>query len=104
MAEWLRRGLQILAPRFDSGRGLQILFLPSTNETLGVGRFRSRRLHCADFAGRARRITRRRLFAAPAFDMHFRKPAALILLLDHPATTAYGEGGPVVAFEEKPEV
>ena len=23
MAEWLRRGLQILAPRFDSGRGLQ---------------------------------------------------------------------------------
>ena len=24
MAEWLRRGLQILAPRFDSGRGLQI--------------------------------------------------------------------------------
>lgn len=27
MAEWLRRGLQILAPRFDSGRGLQI-FLP----------------------------------------------------------------------------
>jgi hypothetical protein len=25
VAEWLRRGLQILAPRFDSGRGLQIL-------------------------------------------------------------------------------
>ena len=24
MAEWLRRGLQILAPRFDSGRGLQL--------------------------------------------------------------------------------
>jgi hypothetical protein len=24
VAEWLRRGLQILAPRFDSGRGLQI--------------------------------------------------------------------------------
>ena len=23
VAEWLRRGLQILAPRFDSGRGLQ---------------------------------------------------------------------------------
>jgi hypothetical protein len=23
MAEWLRRGLQILAPRFDSGSGLQ---------------------------------------------------------------------------------
>ena len=22
VAEWLRRGLQILAPRFDSGRGL----------------------------------------------------------------------------------
>ena len=27
VAEWLRRGLQILAPRFDSGRGLQILIL-----------------------------------------------------------------------------
>ena len=25
VAEWLRRGLQILAPRFDSGRGLQII-------------------------------------------------------------------------------
>ncbi|CDX28860.1 hypothetical protein MPLDJ20_120379 [Mesorhizobium plurifarium] len=25
VAEWLRRGLQILAPRFDSGRGLQML-------------------------------------------------------------------------------
>ena len=25
VAEWLRRGLQILAPRFDSGRGLQRL-------------------------------------------------------------------------------
>ena len=25
VAEWLRRGLQILAPRFDSGRGLQIV-------------------------------------------------------------------------------
>jgi hypothetical protein len=24
VAEWLRRGLQILAPRFDSGRGLQL--------------------------------------------------------------------------------
>jgi hypothetical protein len=24
VAEWLRRGLQILAPRFDSGRGLQM--------------------------------------------------------------------------------
>jgi protein-L-isoaspartate(D-aspartate) O-methyltransferase len=24
VAEWLRRGLQILAPRFDSGRGLQV--------------------------------------------------------------------------------
>ena len=23
VAEWLRRGLQILAPQFDSGRGLQ---------------------------------------------------------------------------------
>lgn len=29
VAEWLRRGLQILAPRFDSGRGLQIVFSPS---------------------------------------------------------------------------
>jgi protein-L-isoaspartate(D-aspartate) O-methyltransferase len=27
VAEWLRRGLQILAPRFDSGRGLQVEFL-----------------------------------------------------------------------------
>ena len=27
MAEWLRRGLQILAPRFDSGRGLHRLLL-----------------------------------------------------------------------------
>ena len=27
VAEWLRRGLQILAPRFDSGRGLQKIFL-----------------------------------------------------------------------------
>ncbi len=26
VAEWLRRGLQILAPRFDSGRGLHYLF------------------------------------------------------------------------------
>src|SRR5579872_6859183 len=26
VAEWLRRGLQILAPRFDSGRGLHLLF------------------------------------------------------------------------------
>ena len=26
MAEWLRRGLQILARRFDSGSGLQISF------------------------------------------------------------------------------
>jgi hypothetical protein len=26
VAEWLRRGLQILAPRFDSGRGLQSIF------------------------------------------------------------------------------
>src|SRR5574340_1097795 len=26
VAEWLRRGLQILAPRFDSGRGLQLVF------------------------------------------------------------------------------
>ena len=26
MAEWLRRGLQILAPRFDSGSGLQSRF------------------------------------------------------------------------------
>jgi hypothetical protein len=25
VAEWLRRGLQILAPRFDSGRGLQTI-------------------------------------------------------------------------------
>ena len=25
MAEWLRSGLQIRAPRFDSGSGLQIL-------------------------------------------------------------------------------
>lgn len=24
VAEWLRRGLQILAPRFDSGRGLHL--------------------------------------------------------------------------------
>jgi hypothetical protein len=24
VAEWLRRGLQILAPRFDSGRGLHV--------------------------------------------------------------------------------
>ncbi len=28
VAEWLRRGLQILAPRFDSGRGLQSRLLP----------------------------------------------------------------------------
>ncbi|CCV14354.1 hypothetical protein MESS4_670011 [Mesorhizobium sp. STM 4661] len=28
VAEWLRRGLQILAPRFDSGRGLQAPKLP----------------------------------------------------------------------------
>ena len=28
VAEWLRRGLQILAPRFDSGRGLHF-FLPT---------------------------------------------------------------------------
>ena len=27
VAEWLRRGLQILAPRFDSGRGLQKFFI-----------------------------------------------------------------------------
>ena len=27
VAEWLRRGLQILAPRFDSGRGLQLNLL-----------------------------------------------------------------------------
>ena len=27
VAEWLRRGLQILAPRFDSGRGLQVEIL-----------------------------------------------------------------------------
>src|SRR5436190_10515783 len=26
VAEWLRRGLQILAPQFDSGRGLQISY------------------------------------------------------------------------------
>jgi hypothetical protein len=30
VAEWLRRGLQILAPRFDSGRGLHPLFGNST--------------------------------------------------------------------------
>ena len=34
MAEWLRRGLQILAPRFDSGRGLH--FLPSRAAAGGV--------------------------------------------------------------------
>ena len=27
MAEWLRRGLQILLPQFDSGRGLQNIML-----------------------------------------------------------------------------
>ncbi len=31
MAEWLRRGLQILAPRFDSGRGLQTSNLWASN-------------------------------------------------------------------------
>ncbi len=30
VAEWLRRGLQILAPRFDSGRGLQLF--PTVHE------------------------------------------------------------------------
>ena len=30
VAEWLRRGLQILAPRFDSGRGLH----PNTKSLL----------------------------------------------------------------------
>ncbi len=33
VAEWLRRGLQILAPRFDSGRGLQLI-----NDLQGAGR------------------------------------------------------------------
>lgn len=28
MAEWLRRGLQILARRFDSGSGLHFLYIP----------------------------------------------------------------------------
>ena len=28
MAEWLRRGLQILARRFDSGSGLHFLAMP----------------------------------------------------------------------------
>jgi hypothetical protein len=31
VAEWLRRGLQILAPRFDSGRGLQSTFTRGDN-------------------------------------------------------------------------
>ena len=31
VAEWLRRGLQILAPRFDSGRGLQDFLCDSIN-------------------------------------------------------------------------
>ena len=37
VAEWLRRGLQILAPRFDSGRGLQKISSQIVhNQTAGV--------------------------------------------------------------------
>ncbi|MBY0360403.1 MAG: hypothetical protein K2X45_00725, partial [Phreatobacter sp.] len=35
VAEWLRRGLQILAPRFDSGRGLHLLLLTSNQLLAG---------------------------------------------------------------------
>jgi hypothetical protein len=35
VAEWLRRGLQILAPRFDSGRGLQPIFRPGRRSVPG---------------------------------------------------------------------
>ncbi|CAH1679306.1 hypothetical protein BOSEA31B_14827 [Hyphomicrobiales bacterium] len=35
VAEWLRRGLQILAPRFDSGRGLQkFSIFPETDRAM----------------------------------------------------------------------
>jgi hypothetical protein len=34
MAEWLRRGLQILARRFDSGSGLHLFRISLTGEAL----------------------------------------------------------------------
>ena len=45
MAEWLRSGLQIRAPRFDSGRGLQILIQTSCRlgHPLAAGSLRSKR-------------------------------------------------------------